>query len=197
MKRGWKRFWPFVSVPAATLFTLPLLVSAGSKELREKSLAGLKPGKDTLQNAIRRFGPSNDAAQSDPPRFVVWRDVCNHQQVLVAMDESGLIRAVVVEQELAIATSDCTPGSYARKVRERFGSGRGLLYGDHCERIQELYGTAQSKASSNEGGKQIESYAYTFESNSKSPALRLEVSCNTTSNLVNKLRLETVGAPAK
>jgi hypothetical protein len=190
---AWKKFWPFASATAAAaLMALPLIASGGSKLVTEKSLAGLRPGKDSLQTAIHRFGRA--ATQSDSG-LAVWSDPCNHVLLEVNSSAGGVIQGATAELGPG-GTADCVAKAFTRKRRARWGSGRGLIVGDGCERIEQTYGTPQSKAASGESGKQLESYAYTFESNSKS-TLRLEVSCDLSSDTVSKLRLETVGASAQ
>ncbi len=130
------------------LLALPLVVvssaNAGqegtesTKLVREVTLAGLRPGKDAVESAYRRFGKENVDKHLSTDTTVSWRDECNHQELTVGIGPSGVIREVTVGPPIAVTDADCFQKAYSREVRARFGSGRGLLLGDRCGRVREI-----------------------------------------------------------
>lgn len=194
MKRASKRFWQLVSILAILAFALP--TGKGSKKVEEDTLAGLRPGKDSIQRAYQRFGKESiGESPLGGPGVVDVQDFCTHQELFLTLDSSGLIQEVAVGHELADTDADCTPHSYSREVRAKFGSGRGLLFRDRCERIQEIYGQPESKNSSANGNEQLESYVYRNDEAGKGVPLTLGVTCNVTENYVDGIKL-TVSRPS-
>ena len=199
MKPAWKRFWPCASALAVLVAAPPAVLGANTpRHTREFKLAGLRPGVDTIQSASRKLGKGYELTwQTEDGRAVVWRRVCPRPiEVKAEADSRGLIESLTVEGWHYPGDADCEGSSDQAYAKALPGTGRGLKIYGRCERVQEIYGTPEPKASSTSNGKQLESYTYTFESNSKS-TLRFEVSCDLSSDTVNKLRLETVGASAQ
>jgi hypothetical protein len=93
--------------------------------------------------------------------------------------------------------ADCEIVSAQAWAKRFLGSGHGLRVNQRCEGIQEIYGTPESSESSVSGRERLESYAYTFESNRRNAALKLEATCETSSNRVTKIQLKTVEALAQ
>jgi hypothetical protein len=166
--------WPVVAPPTHA----SRKEAENPKQVKEDALAGLRPGRDTIEKAYRRFGKDRVDQGQSTDSSISWRDVCNHQGLTVAIDSNGVIQEVIVGPEVGVTTADCDAKSYSREVRAKFGSGHGLLLRDHCDRIQKVYGTAQSKSSSDSRNERFESYLYRFDWEGKRAPLTLEVACN-------------------
>ena len=172
-----------------------LVVIAGGnlKTVRETKLAGLRPGIDTIDAAYKRYREGfRDHAFDNS-----WRDGCNHVELVVDAEATGLIREVRVETEIGIANNDCTQGSYSREVRSRFGSSHNLVYRDRCERIQQIYGAPSSESSSEDDQNRLKTYVYSYPAEGKTPPLNWEVTCATTKDgeysRVYVMKLSVVG----
>jgi hypothetical protein len=156
----------------------------GSGHVRENKIAGLRPGHDTVEKAKTIFG--RDPDQNADSRQNSWFDLCGSQRAVIAFDSNNVIQSVTVEQMLPREIVDCNDKAYSRSVRVKFGSSRGLFRGDRCERITEIYGTPDSKNIS-DSNRTV--YVYSYDRTNQGPALTLEITCDTTINQVNSLKL--------
>lgn len=199
MKRDWKRSWLLVSVLVISALALPIVLDGNvSKQIKEDTLAGLRPGKDTIERAYRRFGKERvRTSMSGDPGSVEVRESCNHEELTLTLNSSSVIEKATVGSEIGVANVDCTSQSYTRRVRAQFGSGHNLLFRDQCDRIQGIYGSPESKSSFAKGSERLESYVYHFDSTGKSVPLTLEVTCNTAENQVDRITLAVSGISLK
>lgn len=170
------------------LVAIPCVGEAPGRLRSETKLAGLQPGRDTLETAYKRFGKDTvDQGMSHLPALAAWRNPCTNQELAVTDDANGVIQELVVQPPLGASNVDCTRKSYSRAVRARFGTSRGLLFDDRCERIQEIYGPPESTIPSKVGGEQFLSYLYTFSADVV--RLHFEATCKTATDQVDKLEL--------
>jgi hypothetical protein len=146
--------------------------SHGSKRVRESNLAGLRPGQDTVAKAYKFFG--RDPDESVDSGRISWFDLCGSQKTVVAFDSNNVVQSITVEQRLVAAIVDCNDRAYSHSVRVKFGSGRGLLKFDRCERITEIYGTPDSKKVS-DSNRTV--YVYRYDRTNQQPPLTLEITC--------------------
>ena len=138
-----------------------------TKQVVEYKIAGLRPGRDTIERAYRRFHKSRMVKELSAPHSAVWLDPCNHQMLTVAFDAKGIIRDITVQRYPSEV--DCAPKAYKTSVRARMGStGRGLIFGDSCERIQRIYGSPQSQRRSAHGDEEL---IYHFDGEFKGDSL--------------------------
>jgi hypothetical protein len=169
------------------------------RHTQEFKLAGLRLGIDTIESASRKLGKGYElTGQAEDGRAVIWRRICPRPiEVKAGADSRGLIESLSVEEWHFPGEADCGVLSNQAYAKTLPSTGRGLKIYERCERVEEIYGTPQSKASSTNGDEQLESYVYTFESNRKNAALKLEATCETSSNRVTRIQLETVEASAQ
>ncbi len=158
--------------------------SDGSTRVRESKLAGLRPGQDTVAKAYKFFG--RDPDEKVDSGQIAWFDLCGSQKAVIAFDSNNVIQSITVEQRLVAAIVDCNDKVYSHSVRVKFGSGRGLLRFDRCERITEIYGTPDSKKVS-DSNRTV--YVYRYDRTNQLPTLTLEITCDTASNRVDSLKL--------
>ena len=159
-------------------------ISDGSKRIRENKVAGLRPGQDTVAKAYRFFG--SDPDEKVDSGQIAWFDLCGSQKAVIAFDSNNVIQSITVEQRLVAAIVDCNDKMYSHSVRVKFGSGRGLLRFDRCERIAEIYGTPDSKKVS-DSNRTV--YVYRYDRTNQLPTLTLEITCDTAENRVDSLKL--------
>jgi hypothetical protein len=68
-----------------------------AKRVIEHKVAGLRPGKDTIENAYSRFHKDHVVKELSPPGSAVWMDPCTRQKLTVAFDPKGTIREIRIE----------------------------------------------------------------------------------------------------
>ena len=163
MKRGWMRFW--VSGSALAL-VVSLLAGAQTPKAAPKktsahkpnelTLAGLRPGKDTVERAVNLYRQFNNE-QTPRGDESVWFDHCRDASLTVDSDAGRKI------QEIRVApwggsTADCAgvpPGPWK--------TGLGLRLADSMAKIVQLYGEPDSKSPSSKDGQQLELWYYAFD----------------------------------
>jgi hypothetical protein len=160
----------------------------------ELEIAGLHPGQDTMRKAYHRFGKdrvSNELSQSGS---VVWLDVCNHQMLTVSFDTNRIIRGVTIQHTPGVTDADCDLRSYSRNARSRMGAtGHGLLFGDRCDRVRQLYGPRYSDDHSASSAQESNSFVYHFDRGSEGIHLTLEITCDPASKTVKTIQLTSPG----
>ena len=198
MKPAWKRFWPCASALAISVVNPCSTAKANSpRHVRETKLAGLRPGVDTDELAKRKLRGYLYHWLSQDGKTITWQRACPSMEIQVQADGRGVIQSIMVGVWHSPVDAQCEIVSSQKWAKRFLGTGQGLKFNQRCEGIEEIYGTAQSKESSTIDGRQVESYTYTFESKPKSAALKLEVSCDVSSNSITKLRLATIGTSAQ
>jgi hypothetical protein len=178
----------FVLLAAISLLGLapPFVRFSGrpARRAREDKLAGLRPGQDSLQKTLRILGPNPDQTLSS--REIAWWDACNNERALVTFDLTNTVQSVLVDRIPISIDADCEVKGYSRSKRAKFGSGRGLLKRDRCERVEEIYGQPDIKKAS-ESHREL--YSYNYRGASDKPTLTLEITCDTGVGQVSSLKL--------
>ena len=115
--------------------------SDSRRQVMEYEIAGLRPGRDEVDKAYRRFGKDQIDKYLSKPDSAVWVDVCNFQMLTVTFDRNNVIRDVTIQHSPGVTDADCAPKAYSRAVRARMGGTRhGLVFRDRCDRVQEISG---------------------------------------------------------
>jgi len=160
-----------------------------AKRVIEYKVAGLRPGRDTIENAYSRFHKDRVIKELSLPGSAVWMDPCTREKLTVAFDTKGTIREIRIE--LFSSAADCSP--VPRSVRARIGgTGRGLVFLDSCNRIQEIYGEPQSQGRSVGGDNE---FVYRFDRAVPGNSLALELTCDSVSNEVESIKLTASEKP--
>jgi hypothetical protein len=186
----WKGSWTFLlvglSMGVLSINRAAETKTTETKRVREEKLAGLRPGKDTVDQAYKHFG-EGDAPKSDS--LLSWRDDCNHQQVSIAFDPRRIIESVTVERPPGTLNADCELKAYSRPVRAKLGSGHDLVMRDRCQRIREIYGEPDAKATAARGFEKLDIYTYQYSWAGERPRLTMEVTCNVTIDQIYGIKL--------
>jgi hypothetical protein len=136
----------------------------------ELTLAGLRPGQDSLVKAQKLFRkPSVTKFDGTNP---IWNDKCRNQSLSIISDaDSGTIQEVRVFENNSkfgpaapsstLAENGCAPGS--SETRSRWTTGHGLLVGSSCSNVLEVYGQPGSRGPSTKDGQQLELLYYAFD----------------------------------
>ena len=162
------RFWQRGRLGVAALAACALGASAGwaqkqaGKPARanELTLAGLRPGKDTLETAEKRY--PNKTRHPSPTDMLLWMDLCIARQMSLDVNEAHVIRSI----EVAIQGLEGKPGgdcSGDPLQANQWKTGKGLRLDDKKEKVLQLYGAPQSVSPSTEGGRELELMFYQFD----------------------------------
>ena len=129
---------------------------AAAHHANELTLAGLRPGRDTLARAIQLN--SEFQRKSNQQDFQTeWFDVCRDISLTIDSDSNNGIR-VIRTGTWGGSTADCgkmPPGPWK--------TGRGLRVGDPVTKAAESYGEPDSKSPSTRDGQPLELWYYAFD----------------------------------
>ena len=160
--RGRLLRWVFcVLSVAGTLAATQAIPQQATKKVathraNELTLAGLRPGRDTLARALQVN--SQFKRKANPQDFQTeWFDVCRDASLTVDTDGERGIR-VMRTGLWGGSTADCSrmpPGPWK--------TGRGLRVGDLTSKATQLYGEPDSKSPSTRDGQPLELWYYAFD----------------------------------
>ena len=190
------RFWLCASALGALLLVARALPSGAqspdsAKRANELTLAGLRPGKDTLAAAKKRFGAAHlRPDKSNREHTKVWLDNCTGRSLSVEIDEKGVIQSVTVGRLLA-GSADCTgsPDRHSPIRTDNLKTGRGLKLGDPRDRVVELYGEPNSSGPSTKGEQELELLFYAFDWAGSDVPQVMEISCERATGRVAEVTL--------
>jgi hypothetical protein len=124
--------------------------------VNELTLAGLRPGRDTLARAAeveKQFGNGKDL----PGEQTVWFDACRDISLTIDSDKGKQIEMIRVAA-WGGSTADCSempPGPWK--------TGRGLRMGDFSTKTLQTYGEPDSRSPSTKEGEPLELWHYAFD----------------------------------
>ncbi|MGH9593115.1 MAG: hypothetical protein ACRD5L_08480, partial [Bryobacteraceae bacterium] len=107
------------------------------KRANELTLSGLRPGRERLSVAQRKFDAAMDSNNSDEKGSAwAWRGRCKGWRISLEADGDGVIQTVDVSGPPQAGCKDLQSPERA----QFWSTGRGLKLGDARERVVELYG---------------------------------------------------------
>lgn len=127
-----------------------------AQRANEITLAGLRPGRDSLSRAIGLYKNPRNASQKEESTFS-WGAPCQKQTLSVDVDASKRI------QVIRTIETDWSEGDCAKAFLGTWSTGHGLRVGDPSPRVAQLYGAPDSKSPSSRGGQQLELWYYAFD----------------------------------
>jgi hypothetical protein len=158
---GWLLAWSvFLSFPAATVATAQVVHQQAAKNAtahraNELTLAGLRPGRDTLNRAMQLYH-TVDPKSSTNDSQTVWLDACARHTLTVDFDDDKKIQ--VIRTGL-----NPTPAKCRAVSMNVWKTGHGLGVGDTIVRLSQLYGEPDSKSPSTRDGQPLELWYYAFD----------------------------------
>jgi hypothetical protein len=164
----------------------PNASAALATRANELTLAGLRPGHDTLNEAKRRYGAKmlSDA----PDGTQQWRDACTGHAIMLETTANSVIQSVTISA-LAPDTGSCA-GRHGDLLHEdQWQTGRGLRLGDPQDRVTLLYGDPNSSGPSVKGKHELELLFYAFDWAGSSVPQVMEVFCARDSGRVMEITL--------
>lgn len=196
MNRGWTIFWRCTSL-AATCVALAgpsqQTVAPGDgtpDRVNELTLAGLRPGKDTLSSVERRLGLKLRSASMSKEAAAEWREDCWGHSLRIEVSEKRVVQTVTVSL-LGPGNLDCqrNSGRMGPLSIDKMKTGRGLVLRQPRERVIELYGEPNSSGPSVKGTRELELLSYTFDWAGPDVPQVLEVSCDRATGRVVEMTL--------
>ena len=199
MKRAWTRF----SLCASAALLLAALAAAGAhqaaptqgktaqpRRVNELTLAGLRPGHDTLERAEKIFAEHAAVRRVEGESSVEWNDRCLGLSARIEYNEEREVDSVTVS---SLGTKQtCPPGASNRTSplrADRMRTGRGLGLGDARSRVLQLYDQPASRGPSTFAGRELELFFYEFDWAGVDVPQLMEVSCDRETGRVVKITL--------
>jgi hypothetical protein len=172
------KFWPLGSA-----LLLGALVACGTRaqaqrpaarRSNELTLAGLRPGRDNLAAALKRY----KAKLADPTsaNSKEWHDACTGHSLALELDAQMVIQGITVSA-LAPRDGKCDDRRLDSLGMAEWITGLGLHLNDSQDRVIALYGEANSTGPSVKGDKELEFLYYAFDWAGSDVPQVLEVYC--------------------
>ena len=170
MKRGWTKSLLCASaVSGLLLFTAAVPTGAHTQgsdapsPVNELTIAGLRPGRDSLGVVLKRF-KAKYVSSSDPgPKGMKqWGDACTGRSLAIEVDDRSVVQRVTLSS-LVPQDGKCIDHRIDALDMKDWVTGRGLRLGDSRDRATDLYGEPQSSGPSIKGNKQLEFMYYAFD----------------------------------
>ncbi|HTZ33215.1 MAG TPA: hypothetical protein VMH31_12210 [Methylomirabilota bacterium] len=149
-------FLSLLAVPAVFAGQKPTPKPAAAHRANELTLAGLHPGRDTLQRATQ-LNKTISAGESRPDGQTVWIDACRGGSLIVDSDKKNQVQVIRVGVTPA-PTAKCLPSGPSS-----WKTGLGLRVTDAAARVLQLYGPPDSKSPSTRDGQPLELWYYAFD----------------------------------
>jgi hypothetical protein len=135
----------------------PTSKKAAAQHVNESTLAGLRPGRDTLKRAEQLYKSPEDSIQEQGESS--WKDSCHKRSLIVSYDHKQTIETIRVSRISDSIDADC-PNELKRNP---WRTGHGLAINDSTAKVLELYGDPDSKSPSTRGGQPLELWYYAFD----------------------------------
>ena len=192
------RFWLCASLLA------PCVVAAGPsprhalqepaalKHPNELTLAGLRPGKDTLATAEARYKTKHRRIVPGANDILEWADECTGRALLIELGEKNVIQSITITAMGRISTEEtvnCNDSVRDVLHTKLWKTGRGLKLGDPRNRVVELYGEPTSSGPSAKGNRELELLFYSFDGAGPDGPQVMEVSCERSTGRVREITL--------
>jgi hypothetical protein len=195
LRHGSKTFWLWGSATlVATVMALFSAKGAGCgqrpaarKPGNELMLAGLRPGRDTLDAAKKMYGADFRTMESDDANAWTWIDTCHHRALRVEGDNKGVIQVLALDESRLM--TPCRKGMTEALRSETWKTGRGLSIGDPKARVIALYGEPGSSGPSTEEGRDLELLYYGFDGAGSDVPQVMEVYCDRQTERVAQITL--------
>lgn len=146
--------------------------------VNELTLAGLRPGRSTLHEAVRHFGAHWLHPTPQETDLYLWSDPARHLLISVEVNRQGEIRVVSVTR-----TDRDTSTPSALPVRAET-TGRGVRLGDTEQKLRHVYGKPFFEGPSSLGGHDVHLIVYNFSWAGAGKPQILESSFDSTGHLV-------------
>jgi hypothetical protein len=185
---------------ALFLVTVPAGAHAGQKSAAKKAahraneltLAGLRPGKDHLQQAKKLYGTPSRISATESEDGVRFQGNCTSQLLRVDTDRSGMIQQIILTTDQqpnnpteTLLSSKCaeTKVSWPYKglniahVEFKWKTGHNVALGSDVGDLARIYGQPDSRSPSTKDGQPLELWYYAFDRAGPDVPQVMEVLC--------------------
>jgi hypothetical protein len=191
LRHAWTKF----SLCTSAALALALSASAvqaqrgdTTKRVNELTLAGLRPGRDMLPGAVKRYKAKYLSTAANGADAREWRDPCTGRALTVNIDEKSVIQEITVSS-LASKDGKCDDRRFDALDMKDWTTGHGLRLGDARNRITELYGEPSSSGPSVKGSHELEFLYYAFDWAGADVPQVLEIYCERDTGRVVEITL--------
>ena len=190
MRRGWTKFSQCTSLMMAAVLSasaFPAQRDNAPKPVNELTLAGLRPGRDSLTNAFKRYRQkflvSKTSAASKE-----WRDTCTGRSLVLAVDSQSVIQEITVSL-LVPRDGNCDNRRFEFLNLGDWITGKGLHLGDSRNHVVELYGEPSSSEPVVRDDADFELLQFDFEAVGPGVPQEMQVYCERDSGRVAEIIL--------
>ena len=130
------------------------------RRISETLLAGLRPGRDTLALAAKRF-KSKNPAEGQGAGVKEWRDECSGRSIRLEFDAKSTIQSITITT-LGYQEGKCSDKRVDFLDAKNWVTGAGLRIGDPQDRVVDYYGEPDSSGPAAKNGQELEMMSYQF-----------------------------------
>jgi hypothetical protein len=178
LRRGWTKFSLCTSIAL-----VPLLASIqaspqanqSSQRVNELTLAGLRPGRDTMKLAFKRYN-AKFSGNAGKENAGLWQDTCTERTLRIEADGGSLIQTITVSSLLPQDRRCGAKGAVNLPVQE-WVTGHGLRIGDPQDKVVQLYGEPNKSGPSVHGDRELEFLYYAFDWAGSAVPQVMEIQC--------------------
>ena len=139
----------------------PVAAQTAARHNNELVLAGLRPGRDNLATAEKRF-KMKSLAEEPNSGSKEWRDDCSGRSIRLEVDAKSVIQSVTLTT-LGTQEGKCSDRRPDFLDPRFWLTGLGLRMGDSQDRIVGLYGEPNSSGPASKNGQELELLYYQFD----------------------------------
>lgn len=189
MRRGWTKFSQCTSlgmVAALSTFAFPAQRANAPKPLNELTLAGLRPGRDSLTNAFKHYKEKYLVSKTSADKE--WRETCTGHSLALTLDSHSVIQEITVSL-LVPRDGNCDNRRFEFLNLDDWVTGKGLRLGDSRNRVVELYGEPKSSEPLAREDADLELLQFDFENVGPDVPQAMQVYCQRDSGRVVEISL--------
>ena len=193
MRLGWTKFSLCTSlvVALAAPVALPAQRDPAPKRINELTLAALRPGRDSLAGAFKRYKQKYLLSKTDA-ESKEWRDTCTGRSLLLAIDSRSVIQEVTVSS-LVARDGNCDNRRFEFLNLDDWVTGKGLRLGDSRNQVVELYGEPSFSEPVGQKDAELELLQFDFNSSGPDVPQEMQVYCERDSGRVVEITLSAAG----
>jgi len=190
LRLAWTKFSLCTSLLVALAASAPALQAQrdpAPKRINELTLAALRPGRDSLAGAFKRYKQkyllSKTAAESKE-----WRDTCTGRSLILAIDSRSVVQEITVSS-LVARDGNCDNRRFEFLNLDDWVTGKGLRLGDSRNQVVELYGEPSFSEPVERGDADLELLRFDFNSLGPDVPQEMQVYCERASGRVVEITL--------
>lgn len=149
---------------------------AQPKRYSELTLAGLRPGRDSLAAALKHYKAKYSSSGEGIAGEKRWGDACTGHSLSLNIDSHGVIQEITVSS-LVPQDGKCENRRTDALDEKDWVTGHGLHLGDPQDHVAELYGEPNSSGPSVRGSTELEFLYYPFDWAGSDVPQAMEIYC--------------------